>query len=291
MDDYQQVTDEDLRRGYWWLNHKNLAIKIAWVLAIILLLGLYAGLFLDINKYTSGQTLEQWSISLSKNFDWATYHNQHQSQPIQISATEFFAINSRLYNLVAAVNNPNEDWLVSRLDYRFVVNGQPLDAQSTFLNPRENKLLLRFGHQVNSAIKDLKVEVLDTAWQRFDHTVPVINWEISDVSFHPATTQIIDDQVVDLPWRVTWQARNLSLYNLWSASWQVALYNRDRLVAVNQVEAEDFSALEERELEAIWLYDLSQVTKAEVIPHVNWLDRDNFKAGASDNSDQDRVNL
>jgi hypothetical protein len=292
MDDYRQVTDDDLSRGYWWLKHKTLAIKIAWALGIIILLWLYAGLFLGINKYAGGQTLEQQSMALSNNFDWATYHGQRHSQSIQVSGTEFFAVNSRLYNLVAAVNNPNQDWFVSQLDYRFVVDGKPLDAQSTFLNPGENKLLLRLGYQAARAIKNLEIEVLDTAWQRFDNSAPMINWGIEDASFHPATTQTIDDQIIDLPERVTWQARNLSLFNLWTASWQIALYNRDRLVAVNQIIAEDFAALENRELEAVWLYDLPQVTKVEVIPHVNWLDRDNFKASESgDNPDEDRVNL
>jgi len=146
---------------------------------------------------------------------------------------------------------------------------------------------MRLGYKVTKAIKKVTVEIVDISWQRFDNKVPVINWEVNTVKYTPAHS--VDDLI--LPASVTWQAKNLSLYNLWGIDWQVALYNRDRLVAVNKIRSDDWNAMESHDLEAVWLYDLSSITKAEVFPVINWLDSGIFKTNQEIERSQNRVNL
>jgi hypothetical protein len=290
MGDYREVSDEDLEKGYWWLTHKQMVVKMTWVISIIALVILYISLFFGVYRYTGSLTLEQWSNELNQTFDWSAYHQARSPQSVQVSGGEFFAVNSRLYNLVAAIQNPNDDWSITELDYRFVVDGKPAAIQKSFLNPGENKLLLQLGYEVQSPIRSLEVEIIDVNWQRFDQGVPIINWDIDAAVYVPA---IVDnsEEGVNLPARVNWQAKNLSLYNLWAVDWQIALYNRDRLVGVNKIRTEDWSATETRNLEAIWLYDLPYITRVEIFPVVNWLDQENFKAGDKIESGKDRVNL
>ena len=290
MGDYRRISDEDLEKGYWWLTHKEMVTKVAWVIGILALVILYIILFFGVYRFTGNTTLDQWSQKLNQTFDWGAYHQQRAPQAIQVSEGEFFAVNSRLYNLVAAVQNPNDDWSVSRLDYRFVVDGQSAPIQTAFLNPGENRLLIQLGYEVQKAVKSLDVEIINVNWRRFDNQVPVIRWETDGVVYIPP---VIDnsEEGISLPAQVSWQAKNLSLYNLWTVDWQIALYNRDRLVAINQIRTEDWSAIEIRDLVAVWLYDLPFITRAEVSPVVNWLDQDNFKAGNQIESDKDRVNL
>ncbi|MBT4349589.1 hypothetical protein HOD19_02295 [bacterium] len=287
MGAYRQVSDEDLKKGYWWLTHKEVVAKASIIGAVLLLVLLYVSLFFGFNKQLNALTLDQQSQHLDQTFDWSSYHEQRKPRQIQISASESFAVNNRLYNLVAAVQNPNNDWSIAKLDYRFIVDGVAADIQSTYLNPGEDKLLMRLGYKVTKAIKKVTVEIVDVSWRRFDSQVPVINWEVNAVEYTPAYS--VDGS--NLPARVTWQAKNLSLYNLWGIDWQVALYNRDRLVAVNQIRTDDWNALESRELEAVWLYGLSSITKAEVFPVINWLDEDIFKTIQEIERGIDRVNL
>ena len=197
----------------------------------------------------------------------------------------------RLYNLVAVVKNPNADWALSQLSYRFVVNGEAQEEQTTFLNPGQEKYLLKLGFSFQGVIKTVDVQIVDIAWRRFEEDTIVLDWQVDNIKYQGPSVITVDKDRVDVPARATWQAQNLSLYNLWQTNWQVALYNFDRLVAVSQIQVENWEALGKKDLEAVWLNDLSNVTKVEVKPDVNWLDTTNLKIDTSAPVEDDRFSL
>ena len=235
--------------------------------------------------------MDQWSQALSKNFDWQTYHQQRQPQTIAISSAQVLPVSGRLYNLVATIKNPNTDWAVTNLEYRFIVNGEPQERQYSFLNPAQDKFLLKLGFSFVGVIKTVEVEVLDLAWRRFENDSPQLDWQIENIRYQGPSVQTINEERIDIPAKVTWQAKNLSLYNLWQSDFQIALYNIDRLVAINTLRVEDWQALENKDLEAVWLNDLSRITKAEIKVDVNWLDQTNFKSDSILPENSDRFSL
>ncbi len=278
MNEFQPISDKDLKRGYWWITHRQTARRIFLGFFVGILAILLFFLAANIFKLFNQSSWQSKAAALSPDVNWQSWHLEHQPQTLQISRPQWFAVGAGRYNLVAFIKNPNPDWLVKSFEYNFVVNGQPLATEIGWLMPNDDKMILQLGYENVSGLKSLEIKLNDNIkWQRADASLPAIAWEITDLKFEPATTQEIDGEQIKLDPRLTWRVRNLSLYNFWQVNFQVALYNRDQLVAVNLAKATDFNSLTTKELTAVWLNNLPRVTTYQVIPDVNWLDQDNFK--------------
>ncbi len=291
---FTDLSNQDLERGYWWLQHKTLINKILVVFLILALLSFYTWLFFAYLRYFRSGTWESYAQQLdSSRFNWAQYHQTRMTKGLKISSAQALATNGSLYNLAAAVENPNTDWLVSKLTYRFIVNGQAQANKETFVLPSSNKFLLQTAYQAKSSIQSLKIEILETTWQRVEADIFDV-FTLNEPQYLGPNTQVVDDKKIDLPGKVVWQATNDSLFDFWQVPWQVAVYNQDRLVGLSELVVEDFQSLETKDLEVIWLYDLPRITKVIVIPQLNILDKSNIK-NKNKNPDnkniEDRVNL
>jgi len=189
------------------------------------------------------------------------------------------------------VENPNTDWLATKLTYRFVVNGQAQANKETFVLPVSNKFLLQLAYQAKTSIQSVQIEILETTWQRVGETDFNV-FTLNDPQYLGPNIQVVEDKKIDLPARVVWQATNDSLFDFWQVPWQVAVYNQDRLVGVSELLVEDFKSLETKDLEVVWLYDLPRITKVLVTPQLNIKDKNNIKNQNKDNKTiEDRVNL
>ncbi len=291
-ENFTDLSNQDLERGYWWLQHKELINKIFLVFLILSLLSLYTWLTFAYVRYFQGGPWETYAQQLnSQQFNWAQYHQTRVAKALKISSAQALATNGSLYNLVAAVENSNTDWLVTKLTYRFVVNGQAQANKETFVLPANQKFLLQLAYQAKTSIQSVQIEILDTTWQRVAETDFNV-FSSTDAQYLGPNTQVVDDKKIDLPARVVWQATNNSLFDFWEVPWQIAVYNQDRLVGVSELLVEDFKSLETKDLEVVWLYDLPRITKVVVTPQLNIKDKNNIKNKNQDNKTiEDRVNL
>ncbi len=246
-------------------------------MAIGLLAILYVVLIFNVVKYFRAGGFDEAALGISQNYNWAAYHQARKPQSIVVASPQYFALGGQRYNLAALVENNNTDWAVPVLDYTFVVNGQEIDKQTTFLNPNEKKFLLVTGYLSDTGVGKIEVKINNVDWYRVDSDFPDINWDITEVKFQAATRQTVDGVSLDVPARVSWRAQNLSLYNFWEVAWQVGLFQGDRLIGVGQTNSRDFLSLESRDLELVWLGDVGRVTRTEIYPILNKLDSNNFK--------------
>lgn len=278
MDDYKPISQKELDRGYFFVTHRLLIKKIIFAVAILILVIFYGALIFRTINYLSGTGFSNSALQIQQNtFDWATYHSQRVPQDISLGKPVFTSLGDRRYNLTALVENPNENWAIKSMDYHFISQGEATATKNTFINPREKRLLVLLAYKSDKAIRDLELVVSNIEWYRTDSSFPEINMEISNIKFQAATRQIVDGVTTDLPARVSWQAYNDSIYNFWEVDWQVALYNSDKLVAINELKTKDFLVLETRELETVWLTTLPRVTRAAISPLINKLASDIFK--------------
>ncbi|KKP90649.1 MAG: hypothetical protein UR94_C0026G0006 [Parcubacteria group bacterium GW2011_GWA2_36_10] len=291
-ENFTDLSNQDLERGYWWLQHKELINKIFLVFLILSLLSLYIWLAFAYLRYWQSGSWETYAQQLdSQQFNWAQYHQERVAKALKISSAQALATNGSLYNLVAAVENPNTDWLATKLTYRFVVNGQAQANKETFVLPVSNKFLLQLAYQAKTSIQSVQIEILETTWQRVGETDFNV-FTLNDPQYLGPNIQVVEDKKIDLPARVVWQATNDSLFDFWQVPWQVAVYNQDRLVGVSELLVEDFKSLETKDLEVVWLYDLPRITKVLVTPQLNIKDKNNIKNQNKDNKTiEDRVNL
>ncbi len=291
-ENFTDLSNQDLERGYWWLQHKELINKIFLVFLILSLLSLYIWLAFAYLRYWQSGSWETYAQQLdSQQFNWAQYHQERVAKALKISSAQALATNGSLYNLAAAVENPNTDWLATKLTYRFVVNGQAQANKETFVLPVSNKFLLQLAYQAKTSIQSVQIEILETTWQRVGETDFNV-FTLNDPQYLGPNIQVVEDKKIDLPARVVWQATNDSLFDFWQVPWQVAVYNQDRLVGVSELLVEDFKSLETKDLEVVWLYDLPRITKVLVTPQLNIKDKNNIKNQNKDNKTiEDRVNL
>lgn len=291
-ENFTDLSNQDLERGYWWLQHKELINKIFLVFLILSLLSLYTWLTFAYVRYFQSGNWETYAQQLDANqFNWGQYHQMRAAKALKISGAQALATNGSLYNLVAAIENPNTDWLATKLTYRFVVNGQAQANKETFVLPTSQKFLLQLAYQAKTSIQSVQIEILDTTWQRVGKTDFNV-FSSTDAQYLGPNTQVVDDKKIDLPARVVWQATNNSLFDFWQVPWQIAVYNQDRLVGVSELLVEDFKSLETKDLEVVWLYDLPRITKVVVTPQLNIKDKNNIKNKNQDNKTiEDRVNL
>ena len=278
MDDYKPLTQKDLDRGYFFVTHRKMFFKILYGVGIFVLVILYGYLIFGLVRYFGGGTYERAAAMLeAQSINWVTYHHNRAPLPLDASQAQSMSLGDRRYNLVAKVANDNPDWAIIDFEYTFVVNGEPVETSSTFLNPSESRYVMALSHQSAAAIKTVELEIGNVSWKRTDGSFPDINFEIENVKFNPANRIEVDGDVIDVPARVTWQAQNNTLDNFWEIGWQVVLYNSSRVVGVNTLMSQDFLGMEKREMEVVWLDKLPRVTKVEVFPVMDKLDKDNIK--------------
>lgn len=277
MDDYKPVTQQELDRGYFFLTHRPLIRKIIIGVSIFILVILYAFLVWQAVSFFQGGSFQKMAAEMNYNSNWDSYHKSRAPLPLQVNGTQLISLGNRRYSLIAFVENPNTDWSIKEAQYRFIVNGEPLEAEYSFFNPEENRALVNLAYQSNDAASNLQIEFGNLAWQRVDESYREVEWEVVSPKYYPATRQTEGDRTFEIPARVTWQATNMSLYSFWEVGWQVLLLNNDKIVGVQEIISKDFDSLETRELEAVWLNALPRVTSAAVYPVFDNLDRDNYK--------------
>lgn len=291
MDYFQPLSQKDLERGMYFLQHKALFIRLAWLVALLILATIYGVLIFNLIGYLRGASWTELAESVKQKGAWSVYHNEKAPLEIELGQAQALTLGNNLYNLVATIKNPNPDWLVSSLDYRFIVNGQALSSKTAFLNASDQHLLLQLGYRSDSSIGSVNVEIDNVRWQRLDSETPQIFWPISELKYQAEGSVVVNGVTVNLPTQVSWQAQNKSLFNFWEVAWQVALFDNDRIIGVAEINERDFQSLETRSMEATWAYNLPRATRAEVWPILNWLDKNNFKSADTTPASQDRLKL
>lgn len=292
MDEYTPISQKELERGYFFVTHKNQITKIVYGVAIVILAILYISLIWRVVTYLQSGSFEQQAANLqNSSFDWAAYHQKRGPIDLDVGEPQYVSIGDRKYNLAVPITNHNTDWALKKLTYSFVVNGEKLPEDTTFVNPDENSYLIDFAQEIPKGITSVSIDIIGQDWQRIGPDFYDINFEISNIKFQPASRMEVGRDTIDVPARVAWQAENMTLDSFWDIAWQVVLYNGSKIVGVNYLMTHDFASLEKRDLEVVWLDNLPRVTKVEVLPVINKLDSGNIKDIYADTPSGNLLNL
>ncbi|RJQ33331.1 hypothetical protein C4566_03635, partial [Candidatus Parcubacteria bacterium] len=225
MDVYQPIKQKEIERAYFFLTHKNLFKKIAYALAIFIIVVIYIFLIIGIIGVVRNPNFDNMAAQINSSINWAAYHSARAPEPLFSGASKFLSLGENRYNLVSFVENPNTNWAAGSFKYKFIVNGQELETKETFLNPGEKRLLLRMSYESSQPINDLKMNLGDVSWYRVDNDIPQIAWDIREASYFPSRTITEEGKDLKINPLVTWQAQNLSLYDFWEVDWQIALFD------------------------------------------------------------------
>ncbi|PIY78563.1 MAG: hypothetical protein COY82_01820 [Parcubacteria group bacterium CG_4_10_14_0_8_um_filter_35_7] len=276
MDYQEDLTEKQLKIGYWYLTHKAILNKYLVIFLIVLNIVLwgYSG-YRWVMYYIETPSYEKMIAEMPKDLiNWKDFHEKHQPQPLQVIETTAISLGKGKYDLVAKIENPNIHWMVEDFKYQFSLGGSLKETKESFVLPGEAKFLIDLGvrgaGEANVIFKDIdwfrisKFEILKK--ERLDFV-------FKNIHFVPASFE--EEGKIPIS-KVTFDAANQSVYNFWEVGFYVILYRGTEIVGVNYITLERFFSGEKRSVEVKWYEKLPQVTKVIVEPEVNILDEEIF---------------
>lgn len=267
-----EFTSKEFNRSVWFVTHKILLYKAA-IAALIVMSVFFWGFSVwrwgdyIINGISSDISLYQ---NLSQFSDYTTQHPRFAPANLNIAGTSAFSSNSKAYDLVAQVSNPNNNFVVN-FDYYFTVNGESTSAKKSFLLAGESKPLVYFGYE-NGYPSDVSIVIENIVWNRIStHEIQnVLSWQnerlsfsTRDFSFTPPETDGIQANVIKF------NIQNDSSFGYRDGKFVVALLQNDSLVGVMHLSLSDFRSLETRAVDLRNYASNLTVTDIQIYPEID----------------------
>jgi hypothetical protein len=189
-------------------------------------------------------------------------------EELQIVSQELVSAGLNKYDALALIKNNNSGWAINELTYTFVVGGETLAEQKTFVLPKSEKYLMQFN------IKDegpVVLKIVGAKWHRMaDYSLVSHKDDIKIVksSYTPSASPAITGEV-----EVT--IKNDGPLSFWEVGVPIILYNSyNQPIGINYLTVNKLQAQETRTLKLSWL-DLmvERVTRVEAGVEVNLLDK------------------
>ena len=268
-----------LRILYWFVSYKK-EFKKWWIIAItaidlLMIVYVIVSVLIFISETPKYNRL---IVNSSQSFISAGYRVQNQPEQIVQGETRAIPVSLQKYDLVAKINNPNEDWGIRKLKYKFVLDGTEEEERESFILPNEEKYLFQLGvgYSGTEAPQNVEVKLYDLEWQRIsDKKV------IDDILFESSKVELTSSSIANTNQtggvsHLTANIKNKSVLGFWEVGVQVIIVYNDRIVAVNYTVLRQFSSFEEKAIDLSWFYSLPENSEVIIKPEVNVFAPENF---------------
>lgn len=273
----ENLTEKQLKFGYWFITHKFLLKRLAAVLLILLSASLYVfSLYYAIDYFFVRGVGERQALEeLAQGVDYAKLHQARSPQELKFGSPLVFGGARDRYDLVVRVENRNKNFWAS-FNYKFRGAGFESLSAPGFLLPEDDKYLMQLAVPASSRPRSLRVEISNIRWQRISaheisdplsFTRDRVNFEIKDIKYEPAVAR---EKVIIS--RAAFTVTNNTAFSFWRVDFPVLLMRGATPQAVNIVTAEQFRSGETRTLEVSWFESIPPVERVEVKPSVNIFD-------------------
>lgn len=274
----ENLTEKELKFGYWFVTHRLLLRKIFAGFLIGICVALYGfSLYHAVDYFFVRGVGERAAFrEFTTGIDYTELHEAYKPLDLKLGAPFVFGGARDRYDLVASIENRNSTWWAT-FKYRFVGTGFESPSVSGFVLPGDDKQLTLLATPAGSRPRGLQIELSDVTWMRIDkHEIPDIasylaartNLEISDVLYAPATTR---DR--GAPSIAKFTVNNTTAFSFWRINFIVFLLRGATIQAVNVVSADALRSGEVRTLEVSWFESLPPTDRIEVKPSVNVFDQ------------------
>ena len=271
MYQYQEKPKWYLRITYFLIANQ---IFLRRLVIFILLFGnilIWAGTIIKWTNYVSTIKAHNYMVSLStQNFvDFEDYRANHKPKLPIISQTAAILSENGTYDFVAKVENPNQDWAIKKIRYRFVYPSGITSERQDFIMPASQKYLFAFLEETTGQPDKPELEVLEITWQRIksQSRVEIIKgFEIKEDNFF----RLADSSHVDF--KIT----NLTPFSFWNIGLQIVLYQGSNIIAANYGVLTNFMSLEEKEAQVSWFKSLPTPSKIDIIADIDVLESNIF---------------
>lgn len=277
----EEISEKELKYGYWFVSHKaqlQLALRVFLISLSIAFYG-YAVVRLAIIYAVEQPEYEQSLQTAAWDYiNIAGVHEASRIQDLQVLSRDILSLGDGKIDIVARVRNPNTKWALSSFEYRFAVGSRVYDAKESFFLPGEEKFLMLLNVEgAGTGTPQLFID--EPQWKR---VVQYETWGPERLKFAVTEKQFIAARQGEISGQlqvseVRANIQNNSAYNYNEVIIQIGLYTGSRLVAVNQVPLPDFLSGQKRPIVALTSTNLPTVTTVEIIPTVLILEPEAYK--------------
>jgi hypothetical protein len=272
-----ELSDKELKFGYWFLLHRETAKRALWIIIItaVAAVWIYSG-WQWIDWLTSRKAEEaalQQMISSSVNIK--DYIKRNAPVPLEIGTVTAVPAGKNVYNLIGQVKNPNIKWGAIAMSYTFTANGEQFSGEG-FILPQEEKYLLSLGVNLKTPPQTVTLEVPEIKWKR-----------VQDLSnLHVPQFSVLNQKLEQLSSlteggvpaaRLKFDLVNNSAYSFWQMGVTVVLTNAGSPQAVGRQTLTNILSNGKYPVEFYWPQGIPYTDNLTVKTEVNLLDPAIFK--------------
>ncbi len=186
------------------------------------------------------------------------------------------------YDIFSKISNPNPRYLCG-FEYCFVLGGEgnEIECSENFIFPNETKYLLSLAQTFKQNPNNLQLVIKSMSWQRINlHKYPDwqdfysehLNIAIDNIKFQPSELSGLSEKI-DLN-ILEFTVSNNTPYNYWDVSFNIFLYNGNRMAGINKYILQEFMSKETRDIQINWPGQLGRISSIEITPEVDIMNED-----------------
>jgi len=272
-----QFSEQKLGAAYWFVTNK-LLIKniIAIFLIIIVILIIAYNLYLLIFNLALFRNDYMGILAsyTSNTVDNSQLRQTILPQPIQVGQIETF-VNRQNHDIVIDITNPNSSWWAT-FDYQIRLAQELTEKKSGYVLPGEIKTIVALSVEDGERASQLVLSNIN--WTKEINFAEIKSdryiFDIQNINFIPATELGLGEEVPIS--RLQFTVVNESAYNYRNVNFITYLKSGSNIAAINQIISGSLLSGQSKDLEITFFQNLPNVSSAEIIPEVNFLDDNSF---------------
>lgn len=275
-----RFTSGELKFASWWVQH-GIQVRRAGHFVLIGISVIFWG-------YALWSLLDAYAISYPResrinrqiaiNQQLLTALESDRPRDVSLTDVAVSQTTDNRFDMAVEATNPNAQWW-AEFNYRFSLSGEQTPMRSGYVLPGSTQVITELGYKPTAkGGRSATLIVENIRWHRVDPSIVGASYK-EFASNHKSFSfeDIGYDTNITLGTRKVGQTSftlvNNSAYGFWSVDLVVRLYRGGFPIAINVINVTKVLPGERRLIQTVWLDNLPDITKTEVIPQVNLLDQ------------------
>ncbi len=272
-DTQEQVTDEELRKSYWFVTHimdikSRIRFGIFAVLALIWIFALASFANLYILQRGGQQRLTESLILATQSFG-----NQQIPADLTNASVGIVPRSGQTSDLFALIKNPHEQWWAD-FTYQFLANSTSLGERKGFILPKEEKYCRQLAQNIDQS-SSVSFSIVSIQWHRLTtkerRSLAERNrFEAGDFQFTPSSQTGIGFTLPISTFQFS--VTNKSPFTFYGVTIPIIAKVGDDIVAVALVPLTSMRGEEKVTRVIQWYHSFADPTSFEIKPYAKILD-------------------
>jgi hypothetical protein len=271
------ISEGQLKWGYWFVTHKLLLRKILVVVLIVLNAGFFGfSGYRFVLDLLDAPIRAQMIKSLTTNYLNPDLTASEAPRSLVASNVQVL-VSTGKYDFVSTVKNVNQNYY-AHFSYRFVAGDFATAGQQDFILPGEEKFLANLAVTATNRPAGATMEISNVSWQRVNKHIIAdwptfasqhLNFPVTDILYTPGIEIAVGKPLIG---RTTFTISNNTGYGYYNVQALVLMYRGAALAAVNLATIPTLAPGETKTGGVTWYEDFGAISQIKVFPTVDITD-------------------